>query len=164
MWPLMTSVGRALGCATSVVASWSRSSSCSGTSASRRRSAIWDANSGSAMPSTIQSGSSRSPFKPDAGRLVVPNPQAPVEIRCVQADPFVPFVREAGVSAGQAETACPTRSSILLEAPAGGRCAWRGGRGRSTRSVPRTPAEESLPRGWWRRSASRGTTGSEARA
>ena len=36
----------------------------------RRQSAIWDASSGSAMPSTIQSGSSRSRFNRDAGRLM----------------------------------------------------------------------------------------------
>ena len=45
-----------------------------GTSVSRRRSAIWDANSGSAMPSTIQSGSGQGRFKADAGRCPRSNP------------------------------------------------------------------------------------------
>jgi hypothetical protein len=47
------SVAPALGCATSEVASWSRSSSYSGTSAFRRRSAIWAARSGFAPRSMM---------------------------------------------------------------------------------------------------------------
>jgi hypothetical protein len=68
-------VARAPVCATKQAENWNRFSSCSGTSAYRRPSAIWDASSDFGMPSTIPSGSSRgNPTTPDAGRLVGSNP------------------------------------------------------------------------------------------
>jgi integrase len=52
-WPLTISVAHVPGCAIPRAESWSKFSSCSGTLACRPLSDTWDANSGSAAPSTI---------------------------------------------------------------------------------------------------------------
>lgn len=66
VWLLMTCAARARVYATTPAGSWSRFSSCSGTSVFKRPSDTWPVSSGSEMPSTIL----RDRTQPDATRLM----------------------------------------------------------------------------------------------